>query len=61
MEYIGEDYLICLDDIEKINVRQENIINDNNQLIETLLEKDRIVPDSIKILQNMMWKMWKIS
>ena len=48
MEYIGEDYLICLDDIEKINVRQENIINDNNQLIETLLEKDRIVPDSIK-------------
>ena len=25
MEYIGEDYLICLDDIEKINVRQENL------------------------------------
>ena len=39
MEYIGEDYLICLDDIEKINVRQENIINDNNQLIETFARK----------------------
>lgn len=47
LDYINNNYLICLDDIEKINVRQENIINDNDQLILTLLEKERFVPDSI--------------
>ena len=47
LEYINEKYLIFFDDIDKINVRQENIVNDNNQLIETLLEKDRAIPDSI--------------
>ncbi len=48
LDYINENYLIFLDDIDKINIRQENIINDNNQLIENLLEKNRIVPDAIK-------------
>ena len=48
LEYINENYVIFLDDIDKINARQENIIKDNNQLIETLLEKNRIIPDSIR-------------
>lgn len=47
LEYIPKDFLLCIDDISKINKRQDNIINDNNQLIKSLIEKDRIVPDSI--------------
>ncbi len=52
LDYIKEDYLIFLDDIDKINARQNNIINDNNQLIESLLGKNRIVPDSIKNIEK---------
>ena len=48
LDYLNENYLILLDDIDKINARQENILKDNNQLIENLLEKERIVPDEIK-------------
>ena len=48
LDYINENYITFLDDIDKINVRQNNIINDNNQLIEALLEKNRGIPDSIK-------------
>ncbi len=47
LEYIPKDFLLCIDDISKINKRQDNIINDNSQLIKSLIEKDRIVPDSI--------------
>lgn len=48
LEYINDNYLLMIDDINKINARQENIIKDNVNLIETLSEKNRIVPDSIK-------------
>ena len=47
LEYLNENYVMFLDDIDKINVRQENIINDNSQLIATLLEKNRSIPDSL--------------
>ena len=47
LDYFDENYLLCVDDIDKINARQENILKDNNQLIETLLEKQRAVPNAI--------------
>ena len=47
LDYFNENYLLCIDDIDKINARQENILKDNNQLIETLLEKQRAVPNAI--------------
>ena len=47
LDYFDENYLLCIDDIDKINARQENILKDNNQLIETLLEKQRAVPNAI--------------
>ena len=47
LDYFDEKYLLCIDDIDKINARQENILKDNNQLIETLLEKQRAVPNAI--------------
>ena len=53
LEYLNEEYLIFLDDIDKINVRQENIVNDNNKLISNLLEKNKIVPDSINNIEKL--------
>ena len=52
LDYFDENYLFCLDDIDKINARQENIINDNNQLIGNLLERQRQVPDAIKDIEK---------
>ena len=52
LDYLNENYLIFLDDIDKINVRQDNILNDNNQLIETLIEKEKIIPDAIKNIKK---------
>lgn len=48
LDFINEDYIVYLDDINKISARQNNIINENNLLIKNLIEKQRKVPDSIK-------------
>ena len=34
LDYIQNDYLLLLDDIDKINTRQDNIVKDNFQLAE---------------------------
>lgn len=47
LDYINDDYLICIDDINKIEKREENILKDNKELIKSLVEKERFVPDSI--------------
>ena len=47
LEYIDNNFLILIDDIQKINKRQENIIKDNEQLIDSLVEKNRFIPDSV--------------
>ena len=52
LDYINKDYLICIDDIDKINVRQDNILKDNNQLIENLIEKERFIPDAINNIEK---------
>ena len=51
-DYIKEDYLIILDEQTKIKQRAENIIIDNNNLIKTISEKGKIVPDSIESVSN---------
>jgi len=48
LDYLGKDYLIFLDEIGKIRARAVNIIKDNEAVTKSLIEKDRIVPDSIK-------------
>ena len=52
LDYIQNDYLLLLDDIDKINTRQDNIVKDNFQLAEALQEKGRTVPDSIKNIEK---------
>jgi len=47
LEYLTDDYLICFDEIGKIEQRRQNIIIENNNLIKSLIEKKRIVPEAI--------------
>ena len=48
IDYLGKDYIIFLDEIGKIRARAVNIIKDNEAITKSLIEKDRLVPDSIK-------------
>ena len=48
LDYLSNKYLICIDENSKINQRKENIVIENNNLIKSLIEKERFVPESIK-------------
>ena len=50
LDYLTDDYIIFLDEIEKIKARCENLQKDNENLIKDLIEKNKLVPD---ILKNM--------
>ena len=47
MKYIPEDAIIFYDEYSKIKQRIENIIIDNNNLIKSLIEKEKMVPQAI--------------
>ncbi|MBO6233757.1 MAG: transcription-repair coupling factor [Clostridia bacterium] len=48
LDYINKNYVVILDDISKINQRQKNINQDNSELIKTLIDKEKIVPEAIE-------------
>lgn len=48
LEYLNNNYIVVLDEISKIKQRAKNINTDNSELIKTLLDKEKIVPDAIK-------------
>lgn len=48
LDYIGKDYIIVLDEINKIEQRENNIILDIENLSKNLIEKEKIVPESLK-------------
>jgi len=50
LDYLPKDTIIFKDEIGKIKARAENIKNDNAILINTLIEKEKVVP---KILENL--------
>ena len=52
LDYINDKYLLFIDNIDKINARQDNILKDNIQLMYTLLEKNRVIPDAIKNIEK---------
>ena len=52
LNYLSEEYLLVLDENSKINQRQENIILENNHLIDSLIEKERFVPEAIQNMSN---------
>lgn len=48
LEYLDDKYLVFVDEFSKITQRSENIELDNENTIKALIEKDRIIPDSLK-------------
>ena len=48
LDYMSDEYLLLLDEKSKINQRKTNIIEDNNKLIESLVEKEKFVPEAIE-------------
>jgi len=50
LDYLPKNTIIFKDEIGKIKARAENIKNDNAILINTLIEKEKVVP---KILENL--------
>ena len=52
LDYLSEKYLIFIDENSKIEQRKENIVIENNNLIKSLVEKERTVPEAIKNVSN---------
>ena len=52
LNYLGNDYIIFLDEISKIKARSENILKDTENIIRSMYEKNKKVPDSLKKLGN---------
>ena len=48
LDYMSDEYLLLLDEKSKINQRESNIIEDNNKLIASLVEKEKYVPEAIE-------------
>ena len=48
LDYISNDYIVLIDEVKKIEQRTENIAVDNENTIQALIEKQRIIPDSLK-------------
>lgn len=47
LDYLEDDYIIFLDEIEKIKTRSENITKDNESLKKDLIEKNKVVPEML--------------
>ena len=48
LEYIQDDYIILLDEINKIKARVKNVLEDNNNIQKMLTEKEKIIPEALK-------------
>ena len=48
LDYMSDEYLLLLDEKSKIDQRKTNIIEDNNKLIASLVEKEKFVPEAIE-------------
>lgn len=57
LDYIKNEFIILIDEYSKINQRIENIIIENNNLIKSLIEKQRAVPESIKNISEYKYDM----
>ena len=48
LDYLPQDTIILIDEKSKVEARKENIKNDYDNLIKSLIEKDKIIPQIIK-------------
>ena len=58
LEYLPRNTLICIDENLKINQRIENIIIENNNLIKSLTEKERFIPEAINNISEFNKEDW---
>ena len=47
LDYIEDDYIIFLDEANKIKARANNVLVDNQNVQKMLIEKEKIIPDAI--------------
>ncbi len=47
LDYLDNKYLVFIDEINKIKSRDKNIAQDTQNLVNALIEKEKIVPESI--------------
>ena len=52
IDYIKDNYIVFLDEVSKLKARTENIIKDTKTLIQSLIEKNRYVPDSLEKIED---------
>ena len=58
LDYLPKNILLCIDENSKINQRIENILIENNNLIKSLVEKERFVPEGILNVSQFSRENW---
>ena len=58
LDYLSENTLLIIDEETKVSQRIENIIIENNNLIKTLIEKERFVPEGILNVSDFDLETW---
>lgn len=58
LEYLPKNILLCIDENTKITQRAENILIENNNLIKSLVEKERFIPEGILNVSNFNINSW---
>ncbi len=52
IDYINDNYIIAIDETNKIKQRAKNIITENNNLKKAIIEKNKIVPQAIELTKT---------
>ena len=60
LDYLSENYIICLDEVKKIKQRAENITKDNESIMKSLIEKNKLVPNALTVMENYEKTMMKL-
>ena len=47
IDYLSDNYIIAIDEVNKLEQRAKNILIDNDNLIKNLIEKEKFVPQAI--------------
>ena len=58
LDYLSNNCLICIDENVKINQIIDNIVIENNNLIKSLIDKERFVPESIENISDFNKDNW---
>ena len=60
LDYISNDYILCIDEVKKIKQRAENITKDNESIMKSLIEKNKLVPNALTVMENYEKTMLKL-